>query len=329
MAPKQTLLESAPAPAPVDAKPRDYAILHEHNRTDHSFKSLEELEIEYIELTDKLIYKMTHGEYVTSHGERERVIPTKVIFLDKSARPLAWLTSDLWDMLAPDPGSDEIPKKPDFKFLNIDRKQWRDQLDPNKTLGYDASRLTAEQVDGLRSLYNPQHDGSFDAENELDDEVIMIVDEVKSTGDTLTIAQAIIQRAFPTAKVFGVHWMEGITTKANGATGNADLPVWYRDDTTDAKYTVGRGIGNRLDPSRMTHPSQYFLSTRLPEMDQRALRLREDFKTLRDALKAKEVLYVPERQRDDDEERSEVINGRSLTEVYMARRAIQEADKNR
>lgn len=323
----QTPLESEISPTRSEA--RDYTILHEHRRTDDSFKSLEELEMEYVELTDKLIYKMTHGDMVSEHGERVRVIPTKVIFLDKSARPLAWLVRDLWDTLAPEPGSDTIPKRPDFKFLNIDRLQWREQLDPNKTLGYDADRLTDEQVEGLRSLYNPKHDGSLTAENELDDEVIMIVDEVKSSGDTLTIAEAIVQRAFPTSKVFGAYWMEKIVTKKDGSQGNADLPVWYRDDSTDAKLTVGRGVGNRRDPSRMTHPSQYFLSTRLPEMDQRALRLREDFKTLTSALKDREVSYIPFKDREDEEERSKEINGTSLQQVYLARQAIREADKKR
>lgn len=308
---------------------RDYAILHEHRRTDGSFKSIEELEIEYVELTDKLIHKMTHGETFIHDGETIREVPTKVIFLDKSARPLAWFVRELWDTLAPEPGSDEIPKKPDFKFLNIDRHQWRDQLDPNDTQAFDPGLLTDEQIEGLRSLYNPHHDGSFDAENELDDQVIMIVDEVRASGATLDIAQSIIRRAFPNSKVFGTHWMSGTASRANGARGNADLPIWYRDDSTDSKLTVGRGIGNRKDVSHITHPSDYFLSTRLPETDQRALRLREDFKTLSGAVANGDVPYIPYIDRDDAEERSEHINHRSLRETYMARRAIREADKHR
>lgn len=315
-----------PSPSP---EKRDYAILHEHRRTDGSFKSIEELEIEYVELTDKLIYKMTHGETFIDEGESVTEKPTKVIFLDKSARPLAWFIRDLWSTLAPEPGSDEVPKMPDFKFLNIDRHQWRDQLDPNNTQGFDAKLLTDEQIEGLRSLYNPRHDGSFDAENEMDDQVIMIVDEVRASGATLDVAQSIIRRAFPTSKVFGAHWMAGTASRANGARGNADLPIWYRDDSTDAKLTVGRGIGNRKDISHINHPSEYFLSTRLPETDQRALRLREDFKTLTAAVARGDVPYIPYIDRNDAEERSEHINRRPLREAYMARRAIREADKDR
>lgn len=308
---------------------RDYAILHEHRRTDGSFKSIDELEIEYVELTDKLIHKMTHGERFIHDGEIVREVPTKVIFLDKSARPLAWFVRQLWDTLAPEPGSDEVPEKPDFKFLNIDRNQWKGQLDPNGTQGFDPSLITDEQIEGLRSIYNSQRDGSFDAENELDDQVIMIVDEVRASGATLDIAQSIIRRAFPTSKVFGTHWMSGTTSRTNGARGNADLPVWYRDDSTNSKLTVGRGIGNRKDVSRITHPSEYFLSTRLPKTDQRALRLREDFKTLSNAVANGEVTYIPFIDRDDAEARSEHINRQPLREAYMARRAIKEADENR
>jgi len=322
----QTRSEFEAAP-PIVAH-RDYTILHEHRRTDDSFKSLEELEIEYVELTDKLIHKMTHGESFSHDGERVHEIPTKVIFLDKSARPLAWLVRDLWDTLAPEPGSDIIPDKPDFKFLNIDRNQWKAQLDPNDTQAYDASLLTDEQVEGLRSIFGKKHDGSFDAENELDNQVIMIVDEVRASGATLAIAQSMLQRAFPTSKIFGAHWMAG-TKLANGVSGNADLPVWYRDDSTNTKFTVGRGIGNRVDPAHITDPSQYFLSTRLPDMDQRALRLREDFKTLTKALQEKGVVFIPHRERSDEEARSEKINGTSLQQAYLARRAIREADKAR
>jgi len=312
-------------------EPRDYGILHEHRRTDGSFKSIEELEIEYVQLTDKLIHKMTHGVEVTRDGERTREVPTKVIFLDKSARPLAWLVRDLWDTLAPEPGSDEVPQQPDFKFLNIDRNQWKGQLDPNSTQNYDASLLTEEQIEGLRSLYNPDHDGSFDAKNELDDEVIMIVDEVRASGATLDIAQSIIQRAFPGSKVFGAHWMSGMAARKDGATGNADLPIWYRDDSTNIKLTSGRGIGNRLPASEIEHPSQYFLSTRLPQKDERALRLREDFKKLSDGVASGEVAYIPDidREEENQEERSEAINKKTLQQVYVARRAIRDADKLR
>ena len=316
----------ADAAEPLQSRKDKYAILHEHRRTDGSFKSIEELEMEYVQLTDKLIYKMTHGETVAgSEAGGEKIIPTKVVFLDKSARPLAWLVNELWDVLAPEPGSDEIPPKPDFKFLNIDRKQWVGEMDPNGTGGYDARHISQEAIEGLRSIYNRKHDGSYDAENEMDDQAIMVVDEVRSTGRTLDISRQIIQRAFPGSKVFGTHWMGG-RVSVPGGDANADLPVWYRDDSTNVKHVYGRGVGNRA--ANPTHPSQLFLSTRFPEPDQRALRLREDLKELAEGVKSGEVPYVPDfsREIDDMEKRSERINGRPLKEVVLARRAIKNAD---
>jgi hypothetical protein len=304
-----------------------YTILQAHDRTDGSHKSLEELEIEYVNLTDELIYKMTHGFNVIVNGELTTAIPTKVIFLDKSARPLAWLTRDLWDKLAPEPGEDTIPDQPDFKFLNIDRRQWRDQLDPNKTGHFDASNLDDSQVEGLRAIFNRDHNGSFEETNELDNQVILVVDEVKSTGDTLVIAQEMIKRAFPNSIVGGTHWMSK-TTQLNGATGNADIPIWYQDDSKNPKNEVGRGVGNRLPKHLITHPSQEFLSRRFKEPDQRALRLREDFKTLADSI-GEDVLYQPYTFRDDEsiENRTKKYNQLSYRETMLARRALGEPNR--
>ncbi|HEX7483961.1 MAG TPA: hypothetical protein VF281_02290 [Candidatus Saccharimonadales bacterium] len=304
-----------------------YTILEAHDRTDGSHKSLEELEIEYVNLTDELIYHITHGFNAIVDGKMTAVVPTKVIFLDKSARPLAWLTRDLWDKLAPEPGETEIPKQPDFNFLNIDRRQWRDQLDPNKTGQFNADNLSDSQMEGLRSIFNRDHNGSFDETNDLDDQVILVVDEVKSTGDTLNIAQEMIKRAFPSSIVGGVHWMSK-TTQVNGATGNADIPIWYQDDSKDPKNEVGRGVGNRLPKRLITHPSQEFLSRRFNEPDQKALRLREDFKTLSDGV-GNDVLYQPYTFRDDEsiEKRTEKYNQLSYRETMLARRAISESNK--
>lgn len=302
-----------------------YQILRAHDRTDKSHKSLEALESEYINLTDKLIYTMTHGEQVLVDGTYETVVPTKVIFLDKSARPLAWLTGDLWEDLAPTPDNPQ-PIKPDFKFLNIDRKQWLDTVDPNENGLIDVSRIPEDLIIGLRSLYNKDHDGSFDAPNELDNQVIMIVDEVIASGRTLEIAQKIIRRAFPNSIVFGAHWMSK-QYREGDAIGNADLPVWYRDDTKDPKNEIGRGVGNRvIYPDG--HPSQHFLSRRFSEPDQKSLRLREDFKELTARLQEGEVLYVPYDARDtlDQEGKSRKYNQLSFVESQLAHLALRQRD---
>jgi len=304
-----------------------YQILHERRRIDNSFQSLEEVEMQYVQLTDRLINIMTNGREVIADGEYKTVVPSKVVFLDKSARPVAWLTRELWDTLAPEKPGDPIPKKPDFKFLNIDRNQWKDILDPLKTGHYDVSRLGEEEIEGLRSIFGKNHDGSFDAPNELDDQTIMIVDEVRASGATLNIATDMLKRAFPTSTVFGEHWM-GQMTKVNNVETMLDLPIWYKDTTNDPKTELGRGVGNRRNPLLATHPSQLFLSTRFPEPDQQSLRLREDLRRLAKDV-GKNVLYIPDRERENSDERTELINQRPAREVYLARRAIVETSEKR
>lgn len=304
--------------------------MHAHKRTDGTVKPLEELEVEYVELTDKLIYLMTQGKELLVNGEYEKFVPTKVIFLDKSARPLAWLTKELWAKLAPEP-NESIPEKPDFKFLNIDREHWRSKLDPNGTGSYSASYLTDEEIDGRRSIFGKNHDGSFDVENELDSQVIMVVDELMTTGDTLDIATKIIKQAFPTSTVFGEHWMgKTYTNPHTNITSNADAPVWYKfdkDDPNSPKNEVGRGVRNRiLDERLITHQSQKFLSQRWPVPDQQSLRLREDLRELASQV-GNEVPYVPHIYRDElsRERRSEMINKKPLLEVELSRKAIKES----
>lgn len=328
-------------PADQDTTPEDdvshYTVLREHRRTDGSFKSLDELEMEYVELTDKLIFAMTNGVEVNRNGEHTLALPTKVIFLDKSARPLAWLVNDLWDKLAAEPDSDEVPHKPDFKFLNIDREQW---LNRAEVLGVAKGELNidpiidtipSDKLEGLRSIFNFNHDGSFDTENELDNEVILVIDEVKSTGATLNVAKKILERAFPTSIIAGEHWMTS-QHRTLGAVGNADIPLWYKNDKENPANEVGRGVGNRETNRALLDedPARYFLSKRFPKPDQLALRLREDFKRLADRL-GNEVPYIPYRYREDEsrERRSDHINKRDLRTVSMGRIALRERDAKR
>ncbi|MFZ1302020.1 MAG: hypothetical protein WAQ27_05625 [Candidatus Microsaccharimonas sp.] len=308
-----------------------YNLLQEGYRRDGTFKSVEELEMEYVDLTDGLIQKMTHG-IETTPGSGEFVLPTKVIFLDKSARPLAWLTRELWDTLAPEPGSTEVPKIPDFKFLNIHRDPWKDMMDPNGLNTYtpgapnffDASHLPDKYIKGLRSVYDHDNGGSFEVPNEMDGQVILVVDEVRGSGATLAVATELLQTAFPTSIVSGTHWMDEMRDGTH-----RDQPPWYRNDETNIKLTPGRGVGNRAP--RDDKPWTHFLSTPFKEPDQRANRLREDFKKLATSLKDKEILYVPLASGwdQDQEARAEHLNERSVREAVMARRAIQQADTER
>lgn len=300
-----------------------YEILKAHRRTDGSEKSLPELEMEYIQLTDKLIHCMTDGlDFRTPELGTVHEKPTVVIFFDKSARPVSWLTRELWDTLAPEPGSDIIPEQPDFKFLNIDRKRLCKQLDPNDCGRYDACYATDEQIIGLRSIFNADHDGSYDAPNALDNQKIMLVDEMLASGATMEMATTLLQRAFPTSLIQGTYWMER-KAHINGAEGNADAPIWYSADTE-----MGRGVGDARPNQAITDPSQHYLSRRFPAPDEKALRLRQDFKKLARSV-GKGVLYLPHNNRGDDaqDERSLHHNNKTFNDSMRERLAIRAAHK--
>lgn len=313
----------------------EYRMLVGHNRTDGSFKTNDQLRSEYIQRTDTLIHTMTHGIDVrnTETGEVTKQVPDYVVWLDKSARPLAWLTNELWDKLAPEPGSNEIPQKPDFRFVNIDREQWVNSVDPGGTGFMDIDRIDQSIIRSLRSIFvEPKHkkDGLTEAIDavpaELDGKVVLIIDEVRSTGRTLDIAQKFFERAFPTATVAVDHWMGGLAQKGLGQ-GNADIPVWYKD-----KDETGRGIANRNETvsGRSASTTQrlgaWFLSTRFPQMDPNSVILRKEIHKL---ANDKDVLIVPSFHRDVDDlvNRAETLNGMKFDDFLRRKNALSEQER--
>jgi len=321
---KQTPAETVPAlpPQPKEEGDFHYRLFTGHNRTDGSFKTDEQLRMEYIQLTDNLIYKMTDGfDVINPHtGEHEKRVPDTVIFLDKSARPLAWLTRELWDKLAVDPETGNIPPMPDMNFLNIDREQWVNVVDPDGSGHMDVNKIDPSIVRSLRSIFiSPQRKQEGLTESidttpaSLDGKTIMVVDEVLSTGRTLDIATKLIRRAFPDAYVGGTHWMGGVAMKGQ-AVGNADLPVWYRDDSI-----YGRGVGERKPGGHSSSITQrlggWFLSTRFDKPDREALQLRREIHEL---ATRPDVPLRPSNERDDAFERLEYINGKPAKDVLAA-----------
>lgn len=292
-----------------------YELLVGHNRTDGTYKNDKELRMEYIQRTDGLIYKMTHGVEVLDPETGEKVLkkPDSVIFLDKSARPLAWLTNDLWDKLAKNGKDDATEQKPDFYFLNIDREQWTNTVSPDGSGRVDVSKLDPTIIRSLRSIFvspNDKRNGLTeeveDANTILDGQTIMVVDEVYSTGRTLNIATQMIQKALPDSNVVGEYWMGGIAQRGT-AQGNADLPVWYKE-----KDVFGRGVGNRLDDGgdgKSKNLTQrlggWFLSTRHLEFDEKAHQLRKEFKQL---STNPDVPIRPSNEREDAAERLVWLN---------------------
>jgi len=312
-------------------EPFNYLLLKAHKRTDGSWKTADQLRMEYIQLTDGLVYAMTEGVQVTDPETKEQRVekPDVVVWLDKSARPLAWLTKELWPTLAADPESGEVPEMPDFKFVNIDREQWLKHVDPQDVGHMDVNRIDKNTIRGLRSIFlspKQKEAGITEAidteESELDNKTILIVDEVYSSGRTLNIAQQFFKRAFPTSRVAGKHWMQS-TTIRGGASGNKDLPVWYKDDDV-----TGRGVGNRNEKSSLKSSNitqrlgAYFLGTRLPQPDPDSRQLRRELHQL---AVDPQVPILPSFERPKDEifQRLEALNHMPSQEVLAKMREIK------
>lgn len=283
-----TAPEAYEPPPPADDF--EYELLIGHNRADGKFKTDQQLRMEYIQRTDKLIYSMTHGVEVKNKetGEIEKKVPDIVVWLDKSARPLAWLTKELWPQMAADPNTGKVADMPDFKFVNIDREQWVNKVDPGGSGYMDINEVDTSIVRSLRSIFispEDKKDGLTEkidtVESELDNKTILIIDEVFTSGRTLQIAERFFERAFPGSQIAGEYWMQGIHRRPDGSQTNRDLPVWYKE-----KDRTGRGIDDRDD--RLSGQSKnttqrlgaWFLSRRFPEPDQDALKLRKEFKQL-------------------------------------------------
>lgn len=306
----------------------DYKLLRGHDKTDGSYKSDEQLQMEYLQRTDALIQKMTEGiDTVNGQtGEIENHIPDVVIFLDKSARPLAWLTNELWDKFAAD-SDGKVADKPDFRFLNIDKEQWKHVLDPENMGKLDVGKMKEEDIASLRSIFvQPQYRNDVtrtaaEKPTSLDGKTVLIVDEVYATGKTMETAKMLLSRAFPSANIGGTHWMGGLVQKGF-AVGNADLPVWY-----DVHSEFGRGVANRGKTKPITDVQRQgarFLSSRFDEVDTRALQLRKELKHL---ARNPDVPYRPSADRDDYIERVERYNNRPFVEVQPEILAIASLKK--
>jgi hypothetical protein len=194
----------------------------------------------------------------------------------------------------------------------------------------DVELIPTEMVTGLRAAYLRRRPSSmggvWDEPAFLDGRDIMVVDEVRSSGDTLTIATGLVRRAFPTATVDGAHWMISSTVSVPGQPKRiAATPVWYRNDTWR-----GRLVGNRADPAHRGHHwrgdlGTLFLSTVPPEPDEAGITLRAEVAALADDHARGRLLArpAPTRADDDHDERIRVLSGRADLAAFTKDRTAQ------
>ena len=264
-----------------------------------------DLRYEYVRLTEKLIAKALYED------------KDELVFLDKSARPVAWFVRSLWPTLGfkefDENGKPVIEPMPDMKFLNIDREQWEPMM--GRSEGKDGEGITLKYVpedtiDSLTGLmaerilgpneYVSNHEPTF-----FDNKNILIVDEVSASGDTLRMAQALLGKAFKkAASIEGVHWMapEKIYDKKSGGTKNARLPIWYSDSTPFGRLVGNRdSVKSRRSFSARQQRGGQFLSTRFNEPDRRGIALRKEITQLGKDVANGNMPVVPSRDRPVDD----------------------------
>jgi len=281
---------------------------------EYSILDSPELRAQYISLTDEVIRNMVENHIDTT------------IFIDKSARPVAWLVDQLWDQLVPPSDEHGEPyKKPAFKFLNIDREQWGAIVGRSEADGIDINSLPKERIDELHALFEPV-EGVEEGRPLLENKRILIVDEVSVSGDTLDIAERIISKAFPeAASVQGMHWMHGHvkTDPRSGVKTNTQLPVWYSD-----RRTTGRLVANRdstkssQSPSERQRVGRYWLSATFREPDTLGLQLKKEIVQLTEDLRRHQIPYMPstlwgEEGPETIDDRIVRINGGIAVEDYI------------
>jgi hypothetical protein len=290
---------------------------HENNSEiiEFKYRILGNLEdrVEYITLTDRLIQKMVGSKTDTA------------IYLDKSARPVAWLVNELWDTLAPRDKDGNILKKPDTKFLNIDREQWGAIIGRSEELGgINVDRLPKERLAELRELYAPiSGEGNPGDVSLLTNRNVMVVDEVSVSGDTLTMSNSILNLAFPdAAKIEGAYWMYGhvTTDPRSGVRKNTKLPVWYSD-----RQNTGRGVADRdtgksaRSKSSRQRIGKYWLSTTFHDgQDPDGTALRNEVKQTGADLREHKILYKPASGWGDDELDARMLRINGITTEYYA-----------
>ncbi|MEX2398575.1 MAG: hypothetical protein WD432_00785, partial [Candidatus Saccharimonadales bacterium] len=156
-------------------------------------ETAEDLQIRYIYLTERTIKR------ICGFGDPEDKVD-RVIFLDKSARPVAWMVRKFWNHFAEDdPETGEQMKMPSMSFLNIDKDDWVDREDVDfinglpqwngkHTMGDVAQRSLrstfVEHLPSDKGIDDSDIDLGSDIDTVLDGQKVLVIDEVGVTGIT-------------------------------------------------------------------------------------------------------------------------------------------------
>ncbi len=324
---------------------------------------------QYIRETDELIGRFDGTITEPGSGdirdpriqEGEPRLPDTVIYLDKSARPVAWLVDTFWEQIAI-PGA----KKPDDEYLNIDRTNWFTYLghtveDAESRLGredFDIEKVNPERVAAVRAYFTEGElseeswrDEVWNLPTRLDGKHVTIVDEVMNQGGTLHIAVELLRKAIPEATFDGTYfWHTGRESIDGIGADKSKLqmttaPLWYNKTNE-----MGRGVGDisraYYENEYQKNPTQETLRNKLasfalsaphhnpetyePKDDLLAKKIKQDFAFMSYALGDRRALRVPSPYRDFDEYKDILASqGISGNEVVTLGRNRDKYNKDR
>lgn len=239
----------------------------------------------YVRNTEELLDKMRAG-FADEEGRSPAA--DMVFYLDKSARPVQWLTDAFWDVFPPE--NDQI--KPNSFFLNLHAAE-----------GPGGGRPS---VDGVRAAVE---EGGFDryiaamreVYPDMADKNILVVDEVSVSGATEELAYQIFRRAFPEAHIKSAAWMQaGKRLDRVGNSYPGEIPVWYKKDSDAGRGIAPIDVEKSLASSSSTQRAGAdILSTRPETPDLEAAQLRKEIKQLAHDVQAGRQPIIPAHDIDD------------------------------
>lgn len=303
---------------------------------------IHDIETRYMRDTDTLVGMFDGSIQLSDHfldgAPRHEGPVDHAIYLDKSARPVNFLVREIWDSL-----SDGT--RPKSSFLNIDKEDWLREMGISDVQNPDMDTVSLDQLDPefrrdmtarLRAVFlSPDDLRDLNEDNVaeeawhkptlLDGKHVAIVDEVKSSGATLSIAELLLKEAIPEADWEPVYWSvpPRVSWHVYDSDGNetskefaaSSVPVWYDATTPHGRGNIaGKDIEWSQNSSNLRQRiGKYVIGTvpidengaRKP-LDQTSKQVHHDLRHLASRFKQGEMTYVPSLDRDTSDYKARV-----------------------
>jgi len=266
----------------------------------------EGMRAKYVQNTERLLDTIRHG--FADEGGPEHDSADVVFYLDKSARPVYWLTDAMWEVF-PEEGAE----RPDTHFLNLHANEGPGGGRPSRE---DMVRQVQEGVfdsyiETMRQVYP-----------DMTDKNLLVVDEVSVSGSTEELAYQIFRRAFPDAHIKSAAWMQaGRREDRQGNTYPSEIPVWYKKASDS-----GRGVSgvhpekSLLSVSAAQREGAEILSTRPDTPDLESLQLRREIRQLAQDVVSGKQSIIP--AGDIDSSRYDGMRIRSVNDIPPSRQSL-------